>query len=932
MVVAVDVLITRLNVTCEKPKQIGALSGRKIQVESSENNPIQFKKCPDIDEKIRFVKQNFTQIKNALKPKGQDHNAANTLTRELFEDVLRLTKKPITSYSQDDYDRVDEGLSLLSEIDTDFKGAYNDILLKYLNDRKDMKNLTKIYLTQIVKPEDHIQEGTKDFQIKLQSWIESIKTKNIEYEDRMIKELDTVLDQEKKITPSTEKRAEIEKFLLYAYANSDLNKRIREKKTSQTKAEKFLAEFTFITLGPKKIVKSGKVAGSDLRESIDEIRSSLKRPIGKSSLHEICKSLQGELNSKDVSIAEIERDLASCLEGYKTKDKTKNGYEAMEKEVSKFFALYSNGTSVWDTRRSKEILVQAHKILGAAKPHLLKGGQKHTPISQSATDTTNLVKKFIEKIEEANTTLDAFLADKNPKKLRYESLNTLSTFDSLKDLLDPIAESCSSFAGCHVLEDLINSCKEAEDLMHDIRFLSEVTDSYKPGDIILKDEVLYKNFTQSGSIALSQFSIFKNIANLKQFVTEMLGKKDIWSIQPYFTGDKTHARMIFPGTMVNSNTAKKIKVGRGGGKQRTKMTGKGQQYVISRVKKDVRDNPIKENKNPTATKLLNECASKLTTGAFQNIPKGFDEALKNVMENSSIRDIEALGVKDLLKQVAESYKDTSINESIEGLPNNKVEELSKILSEGMESIVDTTLEDILKKAIYTSTSPRTIDLTAFDGLNVDSLQSDKSMFEVMYRPQFDQLMTESIKGKISQEDVQKIFSKKLQGRVEGKSQWRALESIQIDQSRAARSFVIGLVPTYTFKEFIGKIWDYLFGPKGKLRYLIDSAVSKDSTPEEVEKIVGNAKQRFCSEIVVTLLKEALLDTEEQIQKDYFPNIKPPQTPPACLKKIFPDKFDDSWIHPNKLEDFLVASKCFEKVGTPKVMTQLFESVPHTSQL
>ncbi len=969
MTAKVDSLSVSQNITFLKPQVVGTLACRNIMVETDAKTPINFQELKNVDEKINFAKKNIEQLKDAFKKKEKDpdHIKAIGFTRELFDDIIKLTKKPLEEYTAKDLERIDDGLSLLSKVDGQFSDAYQGILLRFLYDRKDFKNLANIYQDQILKTKETLPTEAKE----LKAWIDShqenipkeiLKIKAVAYEDAMLKELEDFIKIKDKKTLRKEQPAEIEQFLLHAYANSSLNQRLQSKKANKSKAEQFISDYTYATLGSKKAVKAGKPRTSELKKSVTEITKSLSTPIGGSSLRNICQSLvgddiiiDGKSSKTGPGIEQLERDLSKEFnelrkpkmeEGEIVLDENKNiVYVAKEEknttlveELDKFFKMYSNDTPVWTTRRSPELLKQAEAIVKAA-----------TDIGHGDNRVVaNRARMFNAKMKETNKTIEAFLNNKNPHRLPYESLGVVTTFDELIDSLRGISELCSSFSGCHVLEDLVKSCNEAEDVMNDIRLLSEVTDSYKGGDIMLKDEVLYKNFVESSRMPYSQFSVFKNMGDLKHFAEDLKNKK-IWDVQPYFTGDKTHARMIFPAEMVNSSTTKTISSGRGHAKKRKKVA-EGNEFIISKVKKEIRESPFneikKEKKNKNAENLLTQCALTLTTTAFENKPTRIDNQktitfaidLKTTIESMSIRDAEDLGIKELLKKTAELYKeakpynDTSIIRSIDELSDAKVAELTKILNDGMTSIVDSALTDIMDKSIYTSQTPRNIDLTNLHGVDISPTAITSSMYEVQWRPQFDKLLDPSLEGKISKTEVEKIFAKKLQKRVEEPTPWRELENIQIDQTRAARSFFVGLGLTHTLKQFIAIVWDWLFGPQGKLRFLIDSSVSKAQTPEEANTIVKDVNKRFCSEIISTLLRESLQDTEEEIikeinKKEKNEALKLKEGTP-CLKKIFPAKLDDSWIHPNMLEELLKKSECFEKIGTPKLMTQLFEPISH----
>ncbi len=918
-------------------KTVTTFRGRKIKINlSMEQTADNFQKmsinalADPITSKLKFVRNNLSLIQESFKVGPNKENkelkkASSKIIRALYDDILALTKQPPKKLTPKDFETIDEGLSFIAEVDSKTSKACKKIFNTCLkNQQRIAKSQNKPLGEQITPPpSDHANVA----QITLKQ-SDELKEQS-SYEKEMLNILDKVLSAENQddtvsaeegekksatITqPEGEDQKKIEEFLVYAYGNEELNKKLR-KKPYKTNAEEFISEYTFATMTPKNAA-GAKIGPTAIRETLHEVRSTLD----KHNLRKACDALR--------DIEETERTLFGCMTLLDQK-KTAQGAAAC---IKNFFDEYDTQQhkSIWEIRRSPELIQKAKKIQAELEGLNLQGDNIKDDLKKAIAE----LGKFTKTMEECNEKIEAFLKA-DTKKLSYLTLSNLKKFDALADLLEPIKKQGDSIAEGSILSDLLETCTEAEDLMYDIRLLADVTNAHQPGDVALKDEVLYKNFIQSTGIPFSQpYLIFKlnplqTLANLKKFIDDLMNK-GFWSLAA-FTGPE-HARMFFPAAIVNSSSVAKVKTREK--KKKKKIITVGDEFVLSQTQKTLSEKTIKNTKIHHVREMVNKLQNnqkitKLTKQNLEELTKIITQA-QSSFTNEKVTRILGDTIQTILGIRIEDSKAKQIQEIQVALDKA----LNHIMTDeqALAKILSDELTNIKKNAMYTTSIPRTIEITGVRGADIGPLDIEQSLYEMHYRPNFDKILTSEAKKKgITKEEAEQIYRQKLQECVEGNiagnekdPRWEQIQKYQIDQARAARSFVMSWVPRLgplNLKKLSGDLFTFLFSREGILRPIFDRSLSAATTKDEAQKALLDANKRFCSELAAEIMKEAL-DRTEAVLKFKHAMTKP------CLHTIFPKEIDPSEIYPGMLAQMMSKSNYFEKIGPPKILTQLFGEVP-----
>lgn len=548
----------------QKKKKHGTFGGRTISTTTTTEFDFPgFKTKVDtlilnhnISDEIALLKSNQKTVKKLLHTKDEDtieqHEVVSALTRTLFEDIIGLSKKERKTMTQNEIENdmklIDEGLSLLIETETskEKKVSYLSILLNIFKETRDTKSIATIYKEQILPgirnaPKNDIQKliqtCPQNNSKQLLAWVKScqnalpsvFKLKNqdrIQYETKMLTRLDPLLQNEVTKTAKTKgeksisekEQSEIEAFLLYAYANDNLNKRLRSKKPL-TNAEEFISEYTHVT----SIAKTTEciLAPSTLEKNISDVRTFMKT----SNLDTVLQDIK--------EIEKSEQHIFGCI-----KDPQNNLQEFPEvsSKLKVFVTLFKKSPkSIWELRRSGEM----HK-LGQDLLKTLEETQTRKDVSSHITSLHGYLNTYLKKIEKVAKSLDGL----NPeKKLSPLVLRNIAIFCSFSKDIDQIADSLHNFSS-PILQDFQRVTDKAFFIIHDLQSLSNAALDFQVGDVALKDERREKQFTGSTRPPLSQLEI-TNFKNFKFLINEILTTSNIFAIQPYFTGEKTHARMFF---------------------------------------------------------------------------------------------------------------------------------------------------------------------------------------------------------------------------------------------------------------------------------------------------------------------------------------------------------------------------------------------------
>ncbi len=845
---------------------------KRKKVEESLQKIQELQGCP-LQDKLHFLKENIHNIQRLSVPLGKGApqvaeklflKAKNTV--ELFQqsivaDVLQKAKE--SQAHNQDIDILDEGLSLLSEIDFDSRPAYINIIVDSLYASQRFMEVSIVYKNAILALQQTVEPlSSNATENDLKKWIENHKEEipaeflsrqvaMVSYEDATIQSLEPYFSEEK-----TQKRAspaQIEAFLLHARSNHTLNTRLRSKK-NRTPAEDFVLNYTFASIGPhRKGDQQALVGVRGLTRSIELIHEKMNTY----GLLECAEKLD--------SIDETERNMYACytsLQSYTSEPviKVKDAIEA-------FFKEYSNPkySTVWDARTSTSLLEKAQIILTKIDEVPVTKAQKklesHLEVIQDQ------VKLFIETIQKTRESLDKLDQDSS-FGIDSTALSTVNVFDTLVDSLEPLAEVCHGFKNCPEIKMLYEDSRSAEKIMHALRTLGKVTHSHHAGDIVLTDEVEKKHFLQRGGIAYSSFSIMKDLRETGLKETKKMFQKaldgQIWTVQPYFTGSRSHARMLFPATMANVCQLNHT----------TKIAGRG------KTKK------VRRRAEATGSEVLFP-QSQIQARLFYDSKEVFRSP--QAVEMNSLKEE---------KKPAET-KDV-----------HKVETFT---------------------ALYESQDIRTIELTGAD--TVTTTDISEAMYEVIYRPNFDAILTKDAKTSgISPHEAMSVYQSELKQLVEGENEWKKVQEYKLDQKRATRSFVLSLFPRFMgIKTLAIKIYDYFFGEKGKLRPQVDREISQAQSDQDLHKVQEKINKRFCSELVSLLTREALARTEEKLLQKLSNQPDKKTTPKKIFHEVFPKEMGDDEIYPNLLEKIVSKNNFFTKIGRPSLLQKLFRDVPEAKK-
>lgn len=798
--------------TPESNTKISTLGGRSLPLKPNKkfNKKLFDKKIEplvkghDLTKKLNLFKSNITHIQAGLSAKDEPEHqkAIASLTQSIFNDILILSKKGTT---EKDLRDVDDGLSLLCQIETskEKRDVYTSLLLHTYNKHKDFRGVAKIYKNQILPhlaPNKNLNSLSATFETaetsptQLKKWISSCQStvpplfklnykEQIPYEVEMIALLNGFLGPHKGKKANPIEASKIEAFLLYAYGNENLNKRIHEIKGSKrSDAEDFIDFYTYATLGSKRELSEGAIGASNIETKVNMFTSFVTNL----SLYTAYNRL--------IDIEDIEKNLYACLKGLNQKKHT-----SISSKIKNFFKIYNQGDkTVWEIRRSQDTLNQAQDIIKSL----------NAPRNRNDSDLQEIkgyLETYIQNIEEANRIFDDFFNSNIEKKLDKDILQTILRSADISGDLDALVTACSEISLSPILGTLQKQCDASYEAKRNLNRLSDMTQSLKPGDIAFQEDLRYKKLYQSSKPAYSTLDPLHNPKDFKRLFTDISQGK-IFDVQPYFTGDKKHSRMIFATT----------------------------------------SNQVFKN-----TTVTNENGRKRTTSG------------------------------------------------------DRIRYPEKINNDSGELITST------REAAQ-------FDIMGNSGVRLDNSRLEESWAEVLYRPNFNAILTEEAKRQgISADEVRILYNLKLQKRIEGETSWN---TYKFDRPGAAISYIMTKVPRImSLKQFVRHLLQFLFGIGGLLHDIFTKSFKEATSKQNLDILFNKVQKRFCSELNAAVLREALNDTEIELKKLH------PQVTSQILKTIIPPYLDPSEVHPNMLEELITKHGYFEKVGSgrPKLLTQLF---------
>ncbi len=456
----------------------------------------------------------LSSIKNNIKQISQEDLKNNKSFSELVPLVYMQVIGGIDEQSLEIY----SGFEWLIETDTSCGSVYAGILYRSLKEQGNFNLLLKMMKKQIAESGIEISQtdqmalaipgGNSSTLINVcEKYLppESRVSESLlsEYENQRLSELDSLLKNPEAFQDTPETLLGIEKFMLYAVGNKKLNERITQHK-DLSEAQKLIRTLSFQTSGESIF---GNIHLID--NSIKKISSKLEE----SKIFNLFNSTACEFGK--------ELELINHIENASLR---KNLTELLGQQVQ----------DCWEIRKSTQYV------------EILENALLDNQISNTSKQ---VIKKHLRRIKRMKK-IEGRLKEKSYTKsapLPLSALQHLMSAVSTSTSLEKIGSSCN-FNESLVLKKLLTRGKEAERKKGMIDSMIRASDHYKPGDILLSDERLVRKMKNDSKLIYSEFSIFGHILNLFRLIRAFF-TEDLITLQPYLTGSKTHAALLYPTTV-----------------------------------------------------------------------------------------------------------------------------------------------------------------------------------------------------------------------------------------------------------------------------------------------------------------------------------------------------------------------------------------------